>query len=166
MLSPPLDDDILLQSFSVSLMVYSKVKKVSLRGKTMSKEEKSMKMKELLFALDDSNYTEFLQVILHKHSLDDYIVTKKKHFPLKYIPLKVKGQWMSDTIDVNDIANYREMVKKIAEETPPVVKVFVDMQHVDKLAVGVRQPVCCSIATTLHKQIVHTYSFHSTVVFT
>ncbi|KAI6024358.1 hypothetical protein EDC04DRAFT_2606525 [Pisolithus marmoratus] len=79
MSSPPPDNDILIQSFLVSLTVYSKVK---------------------------------------KHSLDDYMVTEKKHFPLKYIPPKVKG----------------EMVKKIAEETPPVMKVFMDMQHVDKLA--------------------------------
>ncbi|KIK25095.1 hypothetical protein PISMIDRAFT_97447 [Pisolithus microcarpus 441] len=91
MSSPPLDDDILLQSFSVSLTVYSKVKKVSLKGKKTSKEEKSMKMKELLFALDDSNYTEFLQAILHKHGLDGYTVTEKRHFPLKYIPPKAKG---------------------------------------------------------------------------
>ncbi|KAI6018351.1 hypothetical protein EDC04DRAFT_2607814 [Pisolithus marmoratus] len=83
MSSPPLDDDTLLQSFSVLLMVYSKVKKA----------------------------------ILCKHGLDGYTVTKKRHFSLKYIPPKVKG----------------EMVKKIAEETLPVVKVFVDMRHVDKL---------------------------------
>ncbi|KAI6029022.1 hypothetical protein EDC04DRAFT_2898851 [Pisolithus marmoratus] len=122
MSSPPPDNDILIQSFLVSLTVYSKVKKVSLKGKTTSKEEKSTKMKELLFALDESNYTEFLQAILCKHSLDDYMVTEKKHFPLKYIPPKAKGQHMSDAINVNDIADYREMVKKIAEETPPVMK--------------------------------------------
>ncbi|KIK26860.1 hypothetical protein PISMIDRAFT_8642 [Pisolithus microcarpus 441] len=134
MLSPPLVDDIVLQSFSVSLMVYSKVKKVLLKGKAMSMEEKSMKTEEILFALDDSKYTKFLQAILHKHGLDDYIVTEKKHFLLKYIPPKVKGQWMSDATNVNGIADYREMVKKIAEETPPVVKVFMDMKHVNKLA--------------------------------
>ncbi|KAI6027146.1 hypothetical protein EDC04DRAFT_2605909 [Pisolithus marmoratus] len=111
MSSPPLDDDILIQSFSVSLTVYSKVKKVLLKGKTTSKEEKSTKMKELLFALDKLNYTKFLQAVLHKHGLDDYMVTKKKHFPLKYIPPKARG----------------EMVQKIAEETPPVMKVFMDM---------------------------------------
>ncbi|KIK17126.1 hypothetical protein PISMIDRAFT_112058, partial [Pisolithus microcarpus 441] len=133
MSSPLPEDDILLQSFSVSLTVYSKVKNVSLKGKKSSKEEKSTKMKELLFTLDNSNYTEFLQAILCKHGLDGYTVTEKRHFPIKYIPPKAKGQWMSDVIDVDDIANYREMVKKIAEETPPVVKVFVDMRHVDKL---------------------------------
>ncbi|KIK24366.1 hypothetical protein PISMIDRAFT_98520, partial [Pisolithus microcarpus 441] len=34
------------------------------------------------------------------------------------------------------------------------------------MTVGVIQLVCCSIATTLHKCIVCTYSFCSTVVFT
>lgn len=86
--SPPPGDD--LQSFSISLTVYSKVKKTT-RGKTTSKEEKSTKMKELLFALDDSNYLEFLRSILLKHGQKNYQVSDRKHFPLKYIPPKTKG---------------------------------------------------------------------------
>ncbi|KAI5983430.1 hypothetical protein EDC04DRAFT_2914984 [Pisolithus marmoratus] len=109
-------EDVLLQSFSVLLMVYSKIKKTSTKGKTVSKEEKSTKMKELLFSLSNSNYVNFLQAILHKHGLIEYEVTEKKHFPLKYIPLKARGrQWVSDAIDVNNLADYREMVKKISE---------------------------------------------------
>jgi hypothetical protein len=46
------------QVFSVSLIVYSKVKKI-LRGKATSKEEKTTKTKELSFAVKSSNYTEF-----------------------------------------------------------------------------------------------------------
>jgi len=88
--SPPPGDNDDLQSFSVSLTVYSKVKKTT-RGKMTSKEEKSTKMKELLFVLDDSNYLEFLHSILLKHGLENYQVSDKKHFPLKYIPPKTKG---------------------------------------------------------------------------
>jgi len=92
MSSPTLeDDDTLVQSFSVSLTVYSKIKKTSVKGKTTSKEEKSTKMKELLFAPTNSNYVEFLQAILLKHGLENYEATEKKHFPLKYIPPKTKG---------------------------------------------------------------------------
>jgi len=89
--SPPPGDNDDLQSFSVSLMVYSKVKKTT-HEEMMSKEEKSTKMKELLFALDDSNYL-FLHSILLKHGLENYQVSDKKHFPLKYIyiPPKTKG---------------------------------------------------------------------------
>ncbi|KAI6043800.1 hypothetical protein EDC04DRAFT_2599889 [Pisolithus marmoratus] len=52
------------------------------------KEEKSTKMKELIFSLSDSNYVKFLQAILCKHGLKVYEVTEKKHFLLKFIPPK------------------------------------------------------------------------------
>ncbi|KAI5998888.1 hypothetical protein EDC04DRAFT_2909211 [Pisolithus marmoratus] len=130
--SPALEDKVNLQAFSVSLAVYSKVKKTA-QGKMTSKEEKSTKTKELLFTPDDSNYLEFLHSILHKHSLMNYQVTEKKHFSLKYILLKVKGQWIGDAINVDNQNDYREMVKKVFDEAIPVVKVFVNMQQVEKL---------------------------------
>ncbi|KAI6099448.1 hypothetical protein EV401DRAFT_1894797 [Pisolithus croceorrhizus] len=81
-------------------------------------------MKELLFVVVESNYLEFLQAILLKHGLESYKVAEKKHFPVKYVPPKAQGQWLSDTIDVNDATDYKEMVKKISEDKPPVVKIF------------------------------------------
>ena len=71
-------------------MVYSNVKKMSVKGKT-TKEEKSIKMKELMFAPHDLNYIKFLDAILLKHSLENDKITKKNHFPLKYILPKSKG---------------------------------------------------------------------------
>ncbi|KAI6020501.1 hypothetical protein EDC04DRAFT_2901731 [Pisolithus marmoratus] len=127
MSSPTPEEDNFLQSFSILLTVYLKVKKTSMKGKTTSKEEKSTKMKELLFTLSASNYVKFLKAVLLKHGLASYEVTEKKHFPLKYIPLKVKGQHILDTIDVDNIINYKDMVKKLLEEKPSTVKVFVDM---------------------------------------
>jgi hypothetical protein len=56
------------RSFSVTLTVYSTVKKKT-KGKSSTaatKEEKSLKRKELLFAVNDGNYLEFLQSILEK----------------------------------------------------------------------------------------------------
>ncbi|KAI6042902.1 hypothetical protein EDC04DRAFT_2963647 [Pisolithus marmoratus] len=117
-----LEDDDNLQAFSVSLTVYLKVKKTA-QGKMTSKEEKSMKTKELLFMPDDSNYLKFLCSILLKHGLTNY----------QYIPPKAKGQWMGDVIDVNNQNDYREMVKKVSDDNLPVVEVFVDMQHVENL---------------------------------
>ncbi|KIK15351.1 hypothetical protein PISMIDRAFT_82380, partial [Pisolithus microcarpus 441] len=108
MSSPPPEDDDFLQSFSISLTVYSKIRKTSVKGKATSKEEKSTKTKELLFALSTSNYIEFLQAVLSKHGLNNYEVTEKKHYPLKYVPPKAKGA--SDAIDVDNIIDYREMV--------------------------------------------------------
>ncbi|KAI5982861.1 hypothetical protein EDD15DRAFT_2377076 [Pisolithus albus] len=80
-----------------------------------------------------SNYLDFLQAILRKHGLQSYEVTEKKRFPLKYVPPKAKGQRVSDVIDVDNAADYREMVKKISEEKPAIVKIFVDMRHIEKL---------------------------------
>ncbi|KAI6017834.1 hypothetical protein EDC04DRAFT_2607976 [Pisolithus marmoratus] len=42
-------------------------------------------------------------------------------------------QWVSDTTDVDNIADYREMVKKNLEDKPSIVKIFVDMQHIERL---------------------------------
>ena len=42
-------------------------------------------------------------------------------------------QWTSDAIDVDNLNDYREMVKKNSDDHPPVVKIFVDMRHIKKL---------------------------------
>ena len=78
------------QVFSISLIVYSKVKQI-LRGKSTSKEEKTTKTKELSFAIKALNYTNFLQSMLEKHGQDDYEVTVKKHYPFRYTLPKMKG---------------------------------------------------------------------------
>lgn len=155
---PPEDDD--GQHFSVSLMVYSKVKSTSAKGKTTSKIEKSTKLKELSFSLNSSNYINFLQVMLLKHSLDNYEVTENKHFPFKYLPPKTKGcvflttitglltvfvrQRASKAIDVDNKADYKEMVKKITEEKPLTVKIYMDMQSVESLPQGSCSRHSCS----------------------
>ncbi|KIK18458.1 hypothetical protein PISMIDRAFT_14367 [Pisolithus microcarpus 441] len=72
-------------------------------------------MKELLFSLTNSNYVEFLQAILCKHGLEDYVVSERKHFPLKYVLPKARGQWLSDAINVDNLADYREMVEKLSQ---------------------------------------------------
>ncbi|KAI6043636.1 hypothetical protein EDC04DRAFT_2600087 [Pisolithus marmoratus] len=136
MSSPVPEDDNPPQSFSIFLTVYSKIRKTSARGKTTLKEEKSTKMKELCFVADNSNYLEFLQSILIKHGLESYEVTEKRHFPLKYIPPKARGQWVSDAIDVNNIADYREMVKKISEDKPSTVKIFTLKSSEDDLEIS------------------------------
>jgi len=159
MSSPPPEDDE-GQHFSVSLMVYSKVKSTSAKGKTTSKIEKSTKLKELSFSLNSSNYINFLQAMLLKHSLDNYEVTENKHFPFKYLPPKTKGcvflititglltvfvrQRTSEAIDVDNKADYKEMVKKITEEKPLTVKIYVDMRSVESLPQGSRSRRSCS----------------------
>ena len=81
------------RSFSVTLTVYSTVKK-KVRGKlstAATKEEKSLKRKELLFAVNHGNYLEFLQRILEKHGQGQYIVSERKHFPFKFVDPQAKG---------------------------------------------------------------------------
>jgi len=67
------------QVFSISLTVYSKVKK-TLQGETTSKEEKSTKIKELVFIIKPSNYIDFLQGMLQNLGQEDYEVTARKHY--------------------------------------------------------------------------------------
>ena len=100
MSSPAPEDDSIQPVFSISLTVYSNViKKTLVKGKTTTKEVKSTKTKELLFTPDDSksNYIKFLKAILLKHGLENYKVTEKKYFPLKYVPLKTKGYIYCDS---------------------------------------------------------------------
>ncbi|KAI5994860.1 hypothetical protein EDC04DRAFT_3094936 [Pisolithus marmoratus] len=103
MSSPTPEEDDFLQSFSILLTICSKEE--NLKGGEVHE------MKELLFTLSTANYIKFLKAVLLKHGLASYDVTEKKHFPLKYIPPKVKG----------------DMVKKLLEQKPLTVKVFVDM---------------------------------------
>ena len=89
--SPTPSDSDTVYTFAVSLTVYSLIKKKTPRGKAAtSKEEKSVKVKELQFSIDNTNYLDFLQSILNKHGQDQYMLLVKKQFPFKYIPLKVK----------------------------------------------------------------------------
>ncbi|KIK75629.1 hypothetical protein PAXRUDRAFT_172211 [Paxillus rubicundulus Ve08.2h10] len=99
------------QAFSILLTIYLKVK-TTLQGKSASKQEKSVKMKELLFPVKPSNYVNFLKGMLQKHGQEVYEVTEKKHYPFRYALPKTKGQQSADAlaIDVNNIADYKEMV--------------------------------------------------------
>ncbi|KIK75804.1 hypothetical protein PAXRUDRAFT_171675, partial [Paxillus rubicundulus Ve08.2h10] len=60
-------------------------------GKSASKQEKSVKTKELLFLIKPSNYVKFLKSMLQKHGQEVYEVTEKKHYPFRYTLLKAKG---------------------------------------------------------------------------
>jgi hypothetical protein len=89
--APSHGDADMAYTFAVSLTVYSLIKKQTAKGKAItSKEEKSVKVKELQFLIDDTNYINFLQSILDKHGQDQYLLSAKKQFAFKYIPPKVK----------------------------------------------------------------------------
>ncbi|KAF8549056.1 hypothetical protein OG21DRAFT_1515596 [Imleria badia] len=78
-------------AFTVSLTVYSLLKKKTAKGRaSTSKEEKSVKSKELQVSIDDSNYLDFLQSMLDKHGQDQYNVSEKKRFPFKYVSPNLK----------------------------------------------------------------------------
>ncbi|KAF8432577.1 hypothetical protein L210DRAFT_3650308 [Boletus edulis BED1] len=115
------------QSFSLSLTIYSHVKK----GKGKTKEEKTTKMKELVFGVCTStaNYLSFLRNVLLKHNLRDSNISEACNYPFKYLLPK---QRISDAIDVDDAADYNEMVKKIIEEKPSIVRVLVNKHKIEK----------------------------------
>ncbi|KIJ65756.1 hypothetical protein HYDPIDRAFT_26992 [Hydnomerulius pinastri MD-312] len=100
-------------------------------GKAKPKEEKSTKMKELVFALMDENYLDFLCQLLVKHAQDKYKVTEMKQFGFKYVPPGVKT---CETMDVDTADDYKEMVKKLREVNPASIKVSIDMKDVNKLS--------------------------------
>jgi hypothetical protein len=78
--------------FTIALTVYSLLKKkASTKGKaSTSKEEKSVKVKELHFSTNNANYLDFLRSILDKHRQEQYKVLEKRRFPFKYVPPKAK----------------------------------------------------------------------------
>lgn len=59
-----------------------------------------------------------------------FLLSQKK----KTITVLIR-QWLADAIDIDNITDYQEMVKKITGISS-VVKVFVDMWHVEKLPQG------------------------------
>ncbi|KAI9464257.1 hypothetical protein HD554DRAFT_2316030, partial [Boletus coccyginus] len=131
--STPSDSD-MAHTFTISLTVYSLIKKKTAKGKAAApKEAKAVKVKELQFLVDDTNYLNFLQSILDKHGQDQYRLSAKKQFAFKYIPLKTKGQRASDAMDVNNEADYKEMVKKIQQDNPSSTRILVDMKDIEKL---------------------------------
>ncbi|KAI6041786.1 hypothetical protein EDC04DRAFT_2892670 [Pisolithus marmoratus] len=120
-------------AFTVALTVYSRLKK-TMKGKaSASKEVKSIKTKELLFSLRDNNYLMFLQSILEKHGQDQYKVLGHGRYPFKLVPPKAKGQCVNDTMDVDNEADYKEMVGKLRHNKSGTIKILVDMKQVERL---------------------------------
>ncbi|KAI6008940.1 hypothetical protein EDC04DRAFT_2906864 [Pisolithus marmoratus] len=108
--------------------------KKNTKGKASAlKEVKSVKMKELFFPLQDDNYLLFLQSILKKHGQDQYKVSVHKHYPFKFVPPKVKGQCVSDAMDVDNEVDYKEMVEKLHCNDSSTTKILVDMKQVRRL---------------------------------
>ncbi|KAF8833089.1 hypothetical protein BDN67DRAFT_1017968 [Paxillus ammoniavirescens] len=121
--------------FTISLTVYSITKK-TVKNKSTTKEEKSIKTKELPFAINDSetNYIDFLRAALVKHNQGLFKITEAKCYPFKYtIGIKRKA---SDAMDVDNGGDYKEMAKKIDDERPTAIKIFIDMKDIEKLPRG------------------------------
>ncbi|KIO10419.1 hypothetical protein M404DRAFT_129759 [Pisolithus tinctorius Marx 270] len=118
-----------LHSFTISLSVYGPKKKE--KGKTAPKA--TMKTKELTFAVNDTNYLDFLQHVLDKHGQGQYRVSSSKHFPFKFVPPKARSQAVSNAINVDNEVDYKDMVKRIHSVHPGPTKIYIDMKHVEKL---------------------------------
>ena len=77
-------------AFTIALTVYSALKQSSKSKSAVKKQEKSVKMKELLFQLNEDNYIEFLENILEKHSQTQYKSLNKYWFLFKFTMVKMK----------------------------------------------------------------------------
>ncbi|KAI6015958.1 hypothetical protein EDC04DRAFT_2903549 [Pisolithus marmoratus] len=120
-------------AFTIALTVYSSLKKNTKGKGSALKEVKSVKMKELFFPLQDDDYPLFLQSILEKHGQDQYKVSVCKCYPFKFVLLKVKGQHISDVMDVNNEIDYKEMVKILCHNDSSTTKILTDMKQVERL---------------------------------
>ncbi|KIO07109.1 hypothetical protein M404DRAFT_137821, partial [Pisolithus tinctorius Marx 270] len=125
----PTPDAEKLHSFMILLSVYGPKKKE--KGKTTPKA--TMKTKELTFAVNDTNYLNFLQHVLDKHGLGQYRVSSSKHFPFKFVLPKAQSQAISNVIDVDNEVDYKDMVKRICSIHPGPMKIYVKMKYVEKL---------------------------------
>ncbi|KAI6041844.1 hypothetical protein EDC04DRAFT_2892540 [Pisolithus marmoratus] len=120
-------------AFTIALTVYSSLKK-NMKGKASAlKDVKPVKTKELFFPLQDDNYLLFLQSILEKHGQDQYKVSVHKCYPFKFVPPKVKGQCVSDAVDVDNEIDYKEMVEKLCHNDSSTTKILIDMKQVERL---------------------------------
>ncbi|KAI6038115.1 hypothetical protein EDC04DRAFT_2896874 [Pisolithus marmoratus] len=120
-------------AFTIALTVYSSLKKTMKAKASASKEVKSIKMKELLFLLRYDNYLMFLQSILEKNGQDQYRVSGCRCYPFKFMPPKAKGQHVNDAMDIDNEADYKEMVRKLCHDKSGTIKILVDMKQVAKL---------------------------------
>ncbi|KIO01842.1 hypothetical protein M404DRAFT_89195, partial [Pisolithus tinctorius Marx 270] len=118
-----------LHSFTILLSVHGPKKKE--KGKTAPKA--TMKTKELTFAVNNTNYLNFLQHVLDKHGQGQYRVSSSKHFPFKFVPPKARSQAISNAINVDNKVDYKDMVKRIHSIHPGPMKIYIDMKHVEKL---------------------------------
>ena len=78
-------------AFAVAFTVYSTLKQSSkARATTTKQQEKSIKIKNLLFLLNKTNYIESLKNMLEEHGKARYKVSDKQQFSFEYIILKTK----------------------------------------------------------------------------
>ncbi|KAJ6451030.1 hypothetical protein C8R45DRAFT_848637, partial [Mycena sanguinolenta] len=75
------------------------------------------------------NYVEFLAAILAKHGEEKYNVTEKMTYNIKVqLPSVEKG----DTVDIDTLGEYKDLVVEILEACPPKINVFVDMADIER----------------------------------
>lgn len=123
---------------------------------TVKKQDKYMKMKELLFQLNKDNCIEFLESILEKHSHTQYkdlswtSIGSHSSLPWRrwrgmhvfnYYSLLLDYTFFSphraDLMDVNNESDYKKMVWKIcdaaASDSMLATTIFINMKHIEKL---------------------------------
>ncbi|KIK74293.1 hypothetical protein PAXRUDRAFT_791188, partial [Paxillus rubicundulus Ve08.2h10] len=117
--------------FTISLTVSSLSKK-TIKNKTTSKEERSVKTKELMFTTTETNYLTFLHAALAKHSCEQFKISDAKCYPYKYT-IGTKRFAVSDAMDVDNSGDYMKMSKKTNDKRPTDLKIFINMKDVEKL---------------------------------
>lgn len=135
-------------TFSISLTT-QKTTPPKAGSKAAAKVTKDTKTKETKFSVNKDNYLDFLKLLLSKHSEKRYKISERNIFSFKYICPPARKYvhvtfWYytkltvayifskSDSIDVDDQDEYKDMVSKILKKKPKKVTIMVEMADVKK----------------------------------
>ncbi|KAF8189594.1 hypothetical protein K438DRAFT_1552338, partial [Mycena galopus ATCC 62051] len=95
------------------------------------KFKKDVKTKEFSHTFEgtEDNYLTLLKTILSKHGEAQYNFTKKMTYCIK---VQMPGRKKGEALDIDDVDEYKDLVKEIVEEVSVKITIYVDMAEIQK----------------------------------
>ncbi|KAJ7152801.1 hypothetical protein C8R46DRAFT_1042435 [Mycena filopes] len=112
-------------------IIPGKVTSVGAKSKAKPKEKKDTKTKEFSHTFEDSqdNYLALLKTILLKHGEEKYNITEKMTYGMK---VQLPGVKKTDSVDIDTLTEYKELVNDILTQLPSKMTIYVDMADIQK----------------------------------
>lgn len=122
------------------------------KSKNKTKQKKETKAKEFSHSFESGleNYLQLLKTILAKHGEEKYNVTDRMTYGIKVQLPSVKYTLSTsinsisdipcrkgDALDINNFAEYQDLVKNIIEGMPSKMNIYIDMADIQKRWSGV-----------------------------